>query len=460
MNNQALQSLLDETAAELGVVGAQLALYDGNRMREFVTGWRYRELGLPVTGETLFQIGSTTKVFNAALIMSLVDEGCLDLDVPVITYVPEFRLASLEAQGCVTLRHLLSMSAGIDNGPYNDYGRGDDALERYVISLAGIPHIFEPGTAFGYSNASTCVAGYVASCVARRSWEALLAERILRPLGLGQSAMHAENLLAHPVALGYLRHSPGEPAQRMASWALPRCIAPAGGTLCSSASDLVRFACMFLQGGQSDAGTRVLSEAAIDVMHASQVKLPTELMAQHWCVGPYRKTWGGYKIYGHSGTNLGGSSMLLWCPERRIAIATTVNVANQGYPLAERIFDIVFPDLFGIEKPKAPNRAGFSERSAHDLLAFTGRYEAFGAVMRIVLQDGLLQGVYDADVLRTLGLQSVLESELISIGNWRFIPRNPAFSGNRCWDIAFWDESGGGRPTHLLNGMFAMRRTG
>jgi len=460
MNDRALQSLLDDAAAELGVVGAQLAIYDGSRLREFATGWRHRELDLPVTLATLFQIGSTTKLLNAALIMSLVDEGVLDLDTPVIAYLPELRLASLDAQTSVTLRHLLSMSAGLDNGPYHDYGRGDDALGRSVTSLAGMPHIFKPGTAFGYSNAGINVAGHTASCVARRSWESLLAERILQPLGLGQSAMFAEDLLGHPVALGYVLRSTGEPAQRMVGWSLPRSIAPAGGTLCCSAGDLVRFACMFLHGGQSETGGRVLSEAAIGIMHTPQIKLPTELMAQHWCLGPYRKQWGGHMIYGHSGTNLGGSSMLLWCPQKRIAIATTVNVSNQGYPLAERIFDRVFPELFNIDKPKAPNVTELAESFVPDQRVFTGRYEALGAVMRIEVRDGSLFGLFESDILRTLGLVYGLESELIFLGNGRFVPRNPEFSGNRCWDVAFWDETGSGRPTHFLNGMFAMRRTG
>ena len=70
-----LQRILADTAAELGVVGAQCAVFDGERVHEVVTGLANREQKIAVTPDTLFQIGSTTKVFNAALVMTLVDEG-------------------------------------------------------------------------------------------------------------------------------------------------------------------------------------------------------------------------------------------------------------------------------------------------------------------------------------------------------------------------------------------------
>jgi hypothetical protein len=80
-------------------------------------------------------------------------------------------------------------------------------------------------------------------------------------------------------------------------------------------------------------------------MHTPQVTLPNRITAQKWCTGPYWKQWGVETSYGHSGTNSGGSSMLLWIPGKNLAIATIANVLNQGYPLADRIFDTVFPDV-------------------------------------------------------------------------------------------------------------------
>lgn len=459
VDDEALQELLDGSAAKCGVIGAQMAIFDRGRLREFATGWRNWELRLPVTADTLFQIGSTTKVFNASLVMSLVDSGKLALDVPVREYLRDLRLASWEAQHSVTLQHLLSMSAGMDNGFYHDYGRGDEALGRYVVALAGLPHLFKPGTAFGYSNASTNVAGHAAATVMGRSWEELLAERIIDPLSLHSTALFAEDLLAHPVALGYTRGDTNAAPHRVRGWALPRSCAPAGGTLSCSAGDLVRFARMFLDRGAGPEGRRVLSTSAVDNMHAPQVELPTRLMAQQWCCGPYRKIWDGAAVYGHSGTNVGGSSMLLWCPEKQIAIATVVNVAAQGYPLAERIFDVVFPELFGIQKPRAPAPEAIEPLEIEDPGRLVGRFEAFGTVVQITWEGGRLLATEDSDLNRMYGIEPVTRSELIPLGGDRFFPRNPALSGNRLWDVAFWDESQSGRATHYLGGLFAFRRT-
>ncbi len=459
MEGNALQQLLDAAASKFGVVGAQLAVFDRGTLREFATGLRNSELGLPVTADTVFQIGSTTKLFNASLVMSLVDSGKLALDIPVHEYLRDFRLADWEAQRSVTLRHLLSMSAGIDNGFYHDYGRGDDALGRYVAALAGMSHLFRPGTAFGYSNASSNIAGHVASRVMGRSWEELLAERMIDPLALHSTVLFAEDLLAHPVALGYTRDDMTAPPRRVRGWALPRSCAPAGGTLCCSAGDLVRFARMFLDPGGGPQERRVLSASAVEAMHVPQVELPTRLMAQQWCCGPYRKVWGGAAVYGHSGTTTGGSSMLLWCPERQVAIATVVNVAAQGYRLAEQIFDVVFPQVFGIQKPKVPEPEALEPREIEDPGRLVGRFEAFGAVVQVTWEGGRLFVTEDSDLNRMYGFEPVTRSELIPLGGDRFFPRNPALSGNRLWDVAFWDASRSGRATHYLGGIFAFRRT-
>ena len=255
----ALQQLLDESAASLGIVGAQLAVFDGEAVHEVATGLAVRERRQAVTTDTLFQIGSTTKVFNAAVVMALVDEGTLVLDEPVGNYLDGGPLTSDHPPVDMTLRQLLSMSSGLDNGPYTDHGRGDDALGQYVASLAGIPGIFEPGTAYGYSNAGTCVAGLAAQRVMGRNWEALLAGRILRPLGLEHSANFPEDLLYHPVALGYSATPANPEGLLVPFWGLPRSMAPAGATLCCSAGDLVRFAALFLRDGRSADGRQVLS---------------------------------------------------------------------------------------------------------------------------------------------------------------------------------------------------------
>ncbi len=452
---QAMQELVDGVARELGIVGGQMALFDGERVYEFTTGMANLERKLAVTTDTLFQIGSTTKVYNAALMMALIDAGVLDLDAPVKTWIKDFSLPDPEATEMVKIRQLISMSAGIDNGPYDAHGRGDDALGLYVASLAEIPMIYKPGTAFGYSNACTNISGLAAQRAMGQNWESLLTEKVLAPLGLEQSVMFPEDLLYHPIALGY-SYAPGsEQPQRVPYWGLPRSMAPVGASLCCSAGDLVRFGRMFLWGGKGADGRQVISAGGVENMHTPQVTLPNRILAQKWCLGPYWKEWDGAAIYGHSGTNTGGSSMLLWCPSRNFAVATIANVPSQGYPFADRIFSTVFPEVFGVNKPATP-KADTVERVDVDLRRFEGRFEALNQMREFSIEDKRLI----ARVYYGAAADPVMTSELIPLGGDRFLPADPAMGGNRGWDVAFWGDEGTGRASHYLDGVFASRRTG
>jgi hypothetical protein len=211
---------------------------------------------------------------------------------------------------------------------------------------------------------------------------------------------------------------------------------------------------MFLDGGKNAEGKQVLSAAAVRTMHTPQVRLPARLTAHQWCTGPYWKQWGGETIYGHSGTNSSGSSMLLWIPARNLAIATIANVPNQGYPLADRVFDTVFPEMFGITKPKLP-KPDTVTRVKVDLKRYVGRFEAHRTAFEFVDSGGRL-------MTRTINTgtsgPAAPEIELIPMGEDRFLPADPAMGGNRGWDVAFWGTDASGRATHFLNGVFGMRR--
>src|SRR5690606_6240784 len=105
---------------------AQTAVSVDGDLAAASTGTANWDLGTPMTDDTVIQIGSTTKVWTAMLLMQLVDEGRVDLDTPVTQYLPDVRLASGDDWRVITPRLLMSMSSGMDSGPYARSGRGDD----------------------------------------------------------------------------------------------------------------------------------------------------------------------------------------------------------------------------------------------------------------------------------------------------------------------------------------------
>src|SRR5437764_5255618 len=117
-----LEQRLRELSAKHRVTGASLAILDGDQSIEAATGVINQETGVEVTSDTLFQIGSITKVFTTTLVMQLVDEGRVDLDAPVKTYLPEFRVADDDATESVTDRQLLDHNSGIDGDFFENTG--------------------------------------------------------------------------------------------------------------------------------------------------------------------------------------------------------------------------------------------------------------------------------------------------------------------------------------------------
>ena len=134
-----LRDTLSDRADARGVPAAAVAVLVDGEIVDHATGTLNTATGVEATTDSVFQIGSITKVWTATLVMQLVDEGLVGLDEPVRTYLPEFRLADADAADAITVRQLLSHQAGFEGDVFTDTGRGDDAVEKYVALLAASP---------------------------------------------------------------------------------------------------------------------------------------------------------------------------------------------------------------------------------------------------------------------------------------------------------------------------------
>src|SRR6185437_6235844 len=121
-----IQERLDALARQHRVPGAVLAVSTGEEELEFATGVINTSTGVAATADTVFQIGSNTKLLTTTLVMQLVEAGQVELDALVRRYLPTFELAGPGA-GEITVRHLLTHTSGIEGDHFEDFGRGDDA---------------------------------------------------------------------------------------------------------------------------------------------------------------------------------------------------------------------------------------------------------------------------------------------------------------------------------------------
>jgi CubicO group peptidase (beta-lactamase class C family) len=456
-----LQALVNETASATGAIGAQVSVILGGERADFVYGDANAELNIPMTVDTVVQVGSVAKVVNAALIMSLVEERKLALDTPVIEYLPDLELGDKHARETITLRQLLSMSSGVDNAvPYVNYGMGEDVLARYVASLRKLPQVFPPGQGFGYTSAGTCIAGYAAERIAASSWDALVRKRIFEPAGLVRAVTLAEDLPFHRVSLGYTPAHDGKPAAVIRPWCLIHAQGPAGSTLAMSAHDLASFGQLFIDGGKATNGNRVLSESSVREMMTPTTEVPMPVPAwgvgSQWGLGPHKSSWGGTVVWGHAGGNGSGIAQLIWLPDKRGVLAFTVNTLAAFTGFSAQMFGAFSAAVFGasapqLRAPESPVRVDNPER-------YIGTYSRTGARYEISARADRL---HYAETNLGLGLPEevlglMVEGELVPLGQDRFLvqlPGRPDFI-----PIGFFGSDAQGHSTNLVNPAFASLR--
>ncbi len=377
LDRDALQSRLDELAARHHVVGASFAVFDGTQSVAVATGVANLRTGLPATPETLFQIGSITKVYTATLVMQLVERGVLDLDAPIIAALPELRLSVPAMVETITLRHLLTHSSGIDGDHFVDLGRGDDVVARYVADCARLPQLFEPGAMCSYCNAGYVILGRVVEVALETTWDKALRDRLLRPLGCERSVTLPEEAILHPVAVGHL---PGDNADLSSPraapvWSLPRSVGPAGHIV-ATADDVLRFARMHLvEGGRATGGTQILDAATVRAMQQPQIELVDHMLGDHWALGWFGAEWQGGRSIGHDGTTIGQSAFLRLLPDHGVA-AVLLSSGGLARALYEDLFSEVLADRAGVTLRRTPEIP--PTPAGADLRACTGSYQRYG----------------------------------------------------------------------------------
>lgn len=379
--------------------------------------------GVDVTPDSLFQLGSITKVWTTSLVMQLVDQGLMSLDAPVHDLLPELRLADPRATALVTVRHLLTHTSGIDGDIFTDTGRGDDALQRFVQELGSAAQLHRPGSAWSYSNAGFCVAGRLVEVLTGGSFERALKEQLLEPLGLSHTVMLPEDALLHRAAVGHFGRGAGG-AKPSAVWGLPRAIGPAG-LICADTLDVLTWAQAVapLPGGT----TTVLSADSIDAMAAEQVLLPEWLgEPDSWGLGWARSNWSGHRIVGHSGQTIGQSARLQVSPDHGLAVVLLTNGGNTA-DLCGDLFDEIFAELADIARPQPPPPG----IAAHRYAALTGTYERASLRIDIGVRDGLLTLTQTEDSPFVGANEATTSLEMRQVGDDRFVVREPGTSSYR-----------------------------
>lgn len=388
------QRRLSKVAEEFGVPGAVLGILHVDPAGEddlvvAAHGVVNTRTGVETTADSLFQIGSITKVWTATLVMQLSEEGKLDLDAPVVSVLPELELADPEVTRGVTMRHLLTHTSGIDGDILTDTGRGDDCVERYVSLLGAAEQVFPLGASFSYCNAGYVIAGRVIERLTGLIWDEALRSRLCNPLGLTQTVTLPEEALLFRCAVGHVSEVGDEPAPAPFSM-LPRSVGPAGLIACT-AGDLLAFARLHLSGGRGAGGSQVLDESSVAAMREKHADLPDAGFGRDsWGLGWGRFTTDGRTVIGHDGGTVGQSAFLRLVPDQGFAVVLLTNANNGGGGRAGEAADVLLDEALAEFADVRLGTAGEPPMPpvVVDLQPHLGVYERAGMRIEVLDRDG------------------------------------------------------------------------
>ena len=387
-----LQTFSDSIVEQHQIPAVSLAIWHDNQLYQAASGILNINTGVKATTDSIFQIGSITKVFTTCLVMQLVDEGRVNLDAPVVTYLRDFRVADTEATQTITVRQLLNHTNGIAGDYFpRDANAEGNLIARYVDRINLIPLVHAPGAQFSYSNAAFAVAGRLVEVVAGLPWSQLMAERIFEPLGMTHATADPNEILRYRAAIGHFP-DPEKPQKWIIS---PNCystlgLAPAGTTPTMSAADLIIFASAHLNMGKASSGIRWLSANSVELMQTLQIGVPpiSDIFDLHRGLG-----WGiltdkrsGDAAISHEGKIAGQNAMLMLFPSRDTAFSVLLNGVKVG--VMDSVVNELTKELTGIDI-KEPQRPPVKMNPV-EIISYTGTFESFDAVYQIYLSEDML----------------------------------------------------------------------
>lgn len=301
--------------------------------------------------DTIYRVGSVSKLFTDTALMQLVEKRQLDLDAPVERYLPDFHPANPFGKP-ITLRELMSHRSGLVREPPvgHYFDSTGPTLKATVESLNSTRLVYPPGAHIKYSNAAIAVAGYVLEKQSGEPFATYLQKAVLQPLGMSNSSFAPTRQVLAKVARAFLWTYDGRifdaPTFELG-------MAPAG-CMYSSVLDLSKFLSMLFAGGEG-AGSRVLKPETLHAMW--QPQFPDGKQNADFGIGFLVGNLEGHRLVGHGGAIYGFATELEALPDDKlgVAVVTTMDSANANMTkIANQALRLMLAAKAGDALPPAP----------------------------------------------------------------------------------------------------------
>ncbi|HEX3186958.1 MAG TPA: serine hydrolase domain-containing protein [Pyrinomonadaceae bacterium] len=374
-----LEKLVPEELKQRNTPGAVIAIVSGDRVvYQKAFGVANIETGVPMQPEMLFRLGSTTKMFTAAALVSLAEQNKINLNEPIGNRVKGLN----EKIAALTPHHLLSNSAGVRDFAAPSVSNDDPALGNMVRSWKDEIFFANQGEIYSYSSAGFWLSGFIVEELQGKPYGDSMVELLFKPLGMERTTLRPLMAMTYPFASP---HQPvdGKPVivrpffNSVAMW-------PAG-SIFSNANDLSRWVIALLNEGRLD-GKQVLSPTLIAKMFGHHIPVPGEKDSYYG----YGLTVFKYKdveFVGHGGFSRGYGSMIQMVPSRKFAVIVLTN--RSGETLRKSLNKAMELGL-GLKDDQPEKPAAVVPPSPAEMQEYAGSYSHAPQIWEVSIKDGKL----------------------------------------------------------------------
>ncbi len=326
----------------------------------------------PVTPDTLFRVGSMTKMMVATAAVTLADQGRLRLDAPVGNYI-----FGLNPQvGQVTAHQLMSHTAGLRDKVSNSGPHDEEALGRAIASWNGSMFFTDPGKVYSYANPGYALVGRLVEVIRGAPFADVMDEMVFRKLGMKSSTFRPTVAMTFPLALGH--NADGSVSRPMADY-VPNWPA---GFLFSSANDFGRFVTAFLGDGKID-DAQVFPPSVFSAMAQPRANIPGRYGTKYG-YGLYIEQDKGFQVLAHGGTIQGYTSAVVMAPSFNTGVVVLANRDGaDSSGIADKILEALLPVRFSSTTLSTVVGAG-------DPSGFAGQYANGANSLEIAMSEGKL----------------------------------------------------------------------
>ena len=337
-----LDKLITREMAEKDLPAVSVALVDDQQI-VWAKGFGFADPAgkIPATAETVYRVGSVSKLFTDIAVMQLVEQGKLELDAPVTRYLPNFHPQNSFGKA-ITLRQLMSHRSGLVREPPvgNYFDPTAPSLAKTIASLKHTKLVYAPESHTKYSNAGVATVGYVLEKTQGHPFAKYLKRSVLDPLGLDHSSFELTPEITKSLAKAYMWTLDGRtfPAPTFELG-----ISPAG-CMYTTVGDLGRFMSTMFAGGRGEHG-QMLTEATLDQMWTPQYAKPGEKTG--FGIGFNISEMDGHRKIGHGGAIYGFATQLSALPDDKLgAVVVTTKDAANG--VASHISDLALRAMLAV----------------------------------------------------------------------------------------------------------------